>query len=49
MEWRVWVTNGSYSVSDSQGILKKSEPVIDNPSVIIYVNKVENRIMFKME
>ena len=39
---------GSYSVSDIQDyfkyILKKHERVTDNPSLKIYVNKMENRI-----
>ena len=43
--------NGSYSISDIQDyfeyILKKHEENIDNPSVKIYVNKIENRIIFK--
>ena len=28
---------------------KKHEAVTDNPSIIIYVNKMENRIMFKIK
>ena len=43
--------DGSYSVSDIQDyfgyILKKYEAVTDNPSIMIYVNMVENRITFK--
>ena len=42
--------DGSYSVSDIQDyfeyILKKHGENIDNPSVKIYVNKIENRITF---
>ena len=30
-------------------ILRKHETVIDNPSVIIYINKIEHRIIFKIE
>ena len=45
--------NGSYSVSVIQGyfgyILKKHETVTDNPSIMMYVNKIENRITFKIE
>ena len=41
----------SYSVSDIQDyfeyIFKKHESATDNPSIKIYVNKMENRIMFK--
>ena len=43
--------DGSYSVSDIQDyfeyILKKHNESVDNPSIRIYVNKIENRITFK--
>ena len=43
--------DGSYSVSDIKDyfeyILRKHGENIDNPSVNIYVNKIENRIRFK--
>ena len=43
--------DGSYSVPDIQDyfgyILKKYEAVTDNPSMMKYVNMVENRITFK--
>ena len=29
--------------------LKKNETVTDNPSIMIYVNKIENRISFKIK
>ena len=45
--------DGSYSVSDIQDyfeyILKKHSASVDNPSIIIYVNKIENRITFKIK
>ena len=45
--------DGSYSVSDIQDyfeyILKKHGENINNPSVRIYVNKIENRITFKIK
>ena len=45
--------DGSYSVSDIQDyfeyILKKHSESVDNPSISIYVNKIENRITFKIE
>ena len=45
--------DGSYSVSDIQGyfeyILKKHDTVTENPSIMIYVNKIENKITFKMK
>ena len=41
----------SYSVSDIKDyfeyIIKKYETIADNPPVQIYVNKIENRIVFK--
>ena len=44
--------DGSYSVSDIQDyfeyILKKHGENIDNPSVQIYVHKIENRTTFKI-
>ena len=43
----------SYSVSDTQNyfenILKKHEENISNPSVRVYINKIENRITFKIK
>ena len=45
--------DGSYSVSDIQDyfeyILKKHGEDIDKPSVQIYVNKIENRITFRIK
>ena len=47
------LTDGSYSVSDIQDyfecILKKHGEKTVNPSKKIYVNKIENRITFKIE
>ena len=47
------LADGSYSVSDIQdyfdNILKKHETVTDNPSIRIYINKIENRITFKIK
>ena len=43
----------SYSVSDiqdySEYIIKKYETVTDNPSIRMYINKIENRITFKIK
>ena len=43
--------DGSYSVSDIQDyfeyMLKKHSESVDNPSIRIYVNRIENRITFK--
>ena len=45
--------DGSYSVSDIQDyfkyILKKYGEDIDKPSIQIYVNKIENRVTFKIK
>ena len=45
--------DGSHSISDIQDyfeyILKKHGENIDKPSVQIYVNKMENRVTFKMK
>ena len=45
--------DGLYSVSDIQDyfeyILKKHETIADNPPPQIYVNKIKNRIVFKIK
>ena len=45
--------DGSYFVSDIQDyfeyIIKKHETIADNPPVQIYVNKIKNRIVFKIK
>ena len=45
--------DGSYSVSDIQDyfeyILKKHGQKTDNPSIRIYVKKIENRITFRIK
>ena len=45
--------DGSYSISDIQDyfeyILKKHSESVDNPSIKIYVSKIENRIRFKIK
>ena len=45
--------DGSYSVSDIQDyfkyIIKKHETIAGNPLVQIYVNKIKNRIVFKIK
>ena len=45
--------DGSYSVSDIQVyfeyLLNKHETVTDNSSIKIYINKIENRITFKIK
>ena len=45
--------DGSYSISDIQDyfqfIIKKHETLTQNPPVQIYVNKIKNRIVFKIK
>ena len=45
--------DGSYSVADIQDyfdyILKKHSENVDNPSIRIYVNKIENKITFRIK
>ena len=45
--------DGSYSTSDIQDyfeyILKKHSESVDNPSIRIYVNRIENRVRFKIK
>ena len=50
---KIELPDGSYSVSDIQTlleyILKKHNENMDNPSIRIYVNKIENWITFKIK
>ena len=57
-KFKIWndkseLPDGSYSVSNIQNyfgyILKEHGENIDNPSEKIYVNKIENRITFKIK
>ena len=45
--------DGSYSVSDIQDyfeyILKEHSESVDNPSIRVYINRIENRITFKIK
>ena len=45
--------NGSHSVSDIQDyfeyIIKKHETIAEKPPVQIYMNKIKNRIVFKIK
>ena len=45
--------DGSYSLADIQDyfeyILKKHSESVDNPSIRMYINKIENRITFKIK
>ena len=45
--------DGSYSISDIQDyfeyIVKKHSENVDNPSIKIYVNKIENSVIFKLK
>ena len=45
--------DGSYSIADNQDyfdfIMKKHEPLTENPPVQSYQNKIENRVVFKIK
>ena len=45
--------DGSYSISDTQDyfefIIKKHETLAGNPPIQIYLNKIKNRIVFKIK
>ena len=47
------LSDGSYSISDIQDyfeyVLKKHSENVDNPSIRIYVNKIENIITLKLK
>ena len=47
------LADGSYSVSDIQDyfeyVLKKHSESVDNPSIRMYLNRIENRITFKIK
>ena len=47
------ISDGSYSVSHIQDyfgyILKKRSESVDNPSIRMYINRIENRITFKIK
>ena len=47
------LSDGSYSLSDIQDyfecILKKHSESVDNPSIRMYINRIENRITFKIK
>ena len=53
LSYLIWITWWIYSVSDIQDyfeyIFKKYEIVTDNRLIMIYVNKIENRITFKIK
>ena len=48
-----YLPDGSYFISDIQDyfecFIKKPETIADNPSVQIYINKIKNRIVFKIK
>ena len=53
MEYEFELADGSYSISDIQDcfeyILEKHGENVDNPSIRVYVNQIENRITFKIK
>ena len=53
MEWRIWIKWWIIFCIRFKRLfliyLKKYETVADNPSIIIYLNKIENRITIKIK
>ena len=53
MEWRIWIKWWIIFCIRFKRLfliyLKKYETVADNPSIIIYLNKIENRITVKIK
>ena len=53
MEWYFDLPDGSCSISDIQDyfgfIIKKHETLTENPLIQIYLNKIKNRIVFKIK
>ena len=52
MKRRIWITSIIFCINYSRLFwiyLKKHEAVSDNPSIKIYVNKIENWIMFNIK
>ena len=45
MEWRIWLPDESYSISD---IFKRNRKKTDSPSIRIYLDKIKNRTTFKI-
>ena len=47
------LTDGSYSIADIQDyfefIIKNHKTLTENPSIQIYLNKIKNRIVFKIK
>ena len=53
MEWNLDLPDGSYTTDYIQDyfefIIKKHETLTDHPSIQIYLNKIKNRIGFKIK
>ena len=51
MEWRTWTNWSIFGIIQHyfEYIFEKHETVTDNPSIRIYINKIENRITFKIK
>ena len=53
MEWRIWIAWWILFCIRYSGLiwiyLKKHNGITDNPSIGIYVNKIENKITFKIK
>ena len=53
MEWRIWKTDGSYSVSNIQeyieSIIIKHETLTTIPLIHVYINRINNRLVFNIK
>ena len=53
MQWSIWLPDGFYSVSDIQDyieyIIKKHETLITIPSIHVYINRVNDKLVFEMK
>ena len=53
MEWWVWITDCSYSVPDIQDyiecIIKKHEALTTTSPIHVYINRINNRLVFKIK
>ena len=53
MEWWVWIARWFYSVSDIQDyieyIIKKHEILTAIPPIHVYINRINNRLLFKIK
>ena len=53
MEWWIWIARWLYSVPDIQDyieyVVKKYETLTTTPLIHVYINKIHNRLVFKIK